>query len=161
MVRPVIDLEVYKEEILRRRSMNENSRQILAWLHFIERTDISIDTLKRRLKAWDAELMRQLTEDSEELRAAILYKFYSVTLDDDDMLRALQIDGHILGKRTLLRIRLEMGLLRGVSPYEDRVQADRCILEAVKKQLAKGVIQGHGRTFLYTHMRQSGLIAAR
>ena len=161
MVRPAIDLEVYKEEILRRRNIDENASQILAWLHLVKNIDISIDTLKRRLKAWGAEPKRQRTEDSEELRAAILFKFYSATLDDDEMLRALQLDGHILGMSALRRIRWEMGLLRGISPFEDRVQADRCIEEAVKNQLAKGIIQGYGRTFLYTHMRQSGLIAAR
>ena len=161
MARPVIDLEPYKEEILRRHALQENPRQILAWLHLVKSTDISINTLTRRFKEWEAEPKRAYTEDTEELRGAILYKFYTATLNEKELLRALQLDGHIIASRALQRIRLKMGLLRQRSRQEDRDQSDRLILEAVKKQLAKGVIQGYGRTFLYTHMRQSGLIAAR
>ena len=71
------------------------------------------------------------------------------------------MDGHIIELRRLQRIRHEMGLYRALSPYENVLASDLHVIEAVKKELAKGAVQGYGKGYLYTHMRQHGLTAAR
>ena len=161
MGRPTITLEPYREEILRRRHLHDTYDQISAWLRLTHNVALTTRTLKRRINEWGIEPIRQPTEDSEYLRACIKYKFHTVTLDDSEMLRALRLDGHIICLRRLQRIRCEMGLYRQRSPLENKLESDLLVIEAVKKELAKGTIQGYGRTYLYTHMRQSGLIAAR
>ena len=77
------------------------------------------------------------------------------------MLTALTKDGFILGHRALQRIRLEMGLYRGLASSHDKVEADLQVIQAVRKELGKGAIQGYGKSYLYTHMRQTGLVASR
>ena len=161
MGRPAINLDLYKDEILRRRALHDRNDQISAWLRITHNMAVTTRTLKRRINEWGSEPMRQPTEDSEYLRHCIKGKFHAANLDDREMLRALTIDGHIIGQRALQRIRLEMGLLRQRSPYENKLESDLHVIAAVKKQLAKGIVQGYGRTYLNTHMRQCGLIAAR
>ena len=71
MVRPAIDLEPYKDEILRRRDVKHSTDTILTWLRTTHNIDVSVNTLKRRFSEWSAELQRQATEDTEDLRTRI------------------------------------------------------------------------------------------
>ena len=84
-----------------------------------------------------------------------------MTLDDEAMLEVLNEDGYTIAKRRLERIRREMNLYRRLSASQSKLEMDLLVLDIVRRELQKGIVQGYSRGYLYTHMRQSGLIAAR
>ncbi|KAF1946536.1 hypothetical protein EJ02DRAFT_462549 [Clathrospora elynae] len=77
------------------------------------------------------------------------------------MLTVLHKEGFDIGKYTLVRLRFELGLRRRVRGVQQSQEADRLVRELVAQELEKGVIDGYGQRYLYTHFWQRGIIVAR
>ena len=77
------------------------------------------------------------------------------------MLRVLQEEGFQIGKWALIRLRFELNLKRSIRTEEQQAQADEVVQKLISDELEKGVIDGYGRSYLYTHFRQQGHIIAR
>jgi hypothetical protein len=120
----------------------------------------TVRTIKRRLQEWGLRV-RQVTEASDELKRRIQVLFFEVGLDDTDMLRVLLDEGFSIGKNGLIRLRFELNLRRSLRIAEQRTEADQVVRRLVEEELQKGVIDGYGRMYLYTHFRQQGHIIAR
>ncbi len=73
----------------------------------------------------------------------------------------LQEEGFQIGKWALIRLRFQLNLKRSVRTEEQQAQADEVIQKLISDKLQKGVIDGYGRNYLYTHFRQQGHIIAR
>jgi hypothetical protein len=117
-------------------------------------------TIKRRFRNW--EITRQMpTEVKEEIKNRIQVLFFEVGLEDKDLLSALQNEGYNIGKYTLVRLRFELGLRRRIRGVEQQRLANELVQRLVTQELQKGVIDGYGRGYLYTHFRQQGHIIGR
>ena len=77
------------------------------------------------------------------------------------MLQVLQAEGFQIGKWALIRLRFELNLKRSIRTEEQQAEADKVIHKLISDELKKGVIDGYGCRYLYTHFRQQGHIAAR
>lgn len=117
-------------------------------------------TIRRRLKDWSVR-QRTATVVSDELKRRIQVLFFEIGLNDKEMLQVLQSEGFQLGKWALIRLRFELDLKRSVRTEAGRIESNRRIHQLVSDELQKGVIDGYGYRYLYTHLRQKGHIAAR
>jgi len=69
------------------------------------------------------------------------------------MLRVLQEEGFQIGKWALIRLRFELNLKRSIHTEEQQAQADTVVQKLILDELQKGVINGYGCRYLYTHFR--------
>ncbi len=77
------------------------------------------------------------------------------------MLQVLQAEGFQIGKWALIWLRFQLNLKRSVHTEEQQAQVDEVIQKLISDELQKGVINGYGRNYLYTHFRQRGHIITR
>jgi hypothetical protein len=134
--------------------------QIAKHLHEAYAVHTTSRTIKRRFRNW--KITRQMpTEVKEEIKNRIQVLFFEVGLEDKDLLSALQNEGYNIGKYTLVRLRFELGLRRRIRGVEQQQHANELIQRLVTQELQKGVIDGYGRGYLYTHFRQQGHIIGR
>jgi hypothetical protein len=73
----------------------------------------------------------------------------------------LQEEGFQIGQWALIRLRFELNLKRSIRTEEQRVQAEEVVRRLISDELQKGVIDGYGCKYLYTHFCQQGHIVAR
>jgi hypothetical protein len=86
--------------------------------------------------------------------------FFEASLEEDEMLAALTADGYQITACILKRIRHKLGLLRRTNPTLAQQQVDE-IVDALKAELERGIIQGYGRELLHRHFRSNGYMIAR
>jgi len=134
--------------------------QIVRHLHEEHNVQITSRTVQRRLKDWSVR-RRAATIVSDELKQRIQYLFFEISLDDKEMLKVLQSEGFQLNKWALIRLRFELNLKRSVRTEADLRESNERIHQMISDELQKGVIDGYGYRYLYTHLRQKGHIAAR
>src|ERR1700722_17947212 len=158
--RTTIDLGHYKAQIIAWFQDENKTRDEIAQL-LLSSYDITVasKTVQRRLKDWGIT-KRTRVESTAELRARIAYFFCVLGFTDNEIVHALQIEGHQIEKTSVVRIRREQRLWRRLSIF-DRAQLEEQLREAIKGELDKGAIEGYGRGLLYTHFRTSGFIATR
>lgn len=158
--RPRIDLTQYQLELCGLFNEGLTFNQIALYLFETYRITINTRTLKRRFRTWN--IRRQLpTEVEDSVKRRIQVLFFEVGLEDIDILTVLRSEGFKIGKYTLIRLRFELGLKRRVRGIEQCQEADQLVQQLVAEELQKGVIDGYGRRYLYTHFRQRGHIIAR
>lgn len=158
--RPAINLTQYQAELRAIFHEGLTFEQIAAYIQETYQIRINIRTLKRRFREWN--LRRGLpTQVEEVVKNRIRVLFFEVGLEDTEMLLILQGEGFKITKYTLVRLRFELGLRRRVRGIEQCQEADRLVQRLVAEELEKGVIDGYGRRYLYTHFRQRGHIIAR
>jgi hypothetical protein len=158
--RPRIDLTQYQLELCGLFHEGLTFDQLSTYLLETYQLNINTRTLKRRFQAW--EVRRRIpaqVEDAAKRRIQIL--FFEVGLEDSDILTILHKEGFQIGRYTLVRLRFELGLRRRVRGVEQCQEADQLVRRLVAEELEKGVIDGYGRRYLYTHFRQRGHIVAR
>ncbi|CAG7952950.1 unnamed protein product [Penicillium nalgiovense] len=139
MPRPRIDIEPYKGEILN--LISENITHIAICDSMLEKYGITISlrSLRRSLAAWSPSTNQLLP----------LY-------NTQDILRILSSEGIPSSKRTLYRIRADLGITLRLSPEQRQQQFDD--IEAIL--IAKHVIseiEDYGYRTLYRHLRAIGL----
>src|SRR5262249_50056310 len=89
--------------------------------------------------------------------------FYNAALNDEDMLEVLQAEGYKIERRSLARIRKQLGLRRSTCGMDlQALKEDQQQLEAIiKAELNNGVIESYGRNHLYYHFRSIQVVVSR
>jgi hypothetical protein len=92
--------------------------------------------------------------DTPELRLLIASLFFQKCLPDRIIHEILKAEGYAIAFRTLVQLRVDMGLKRKLSlaEYETREGQFRAI---VKEELDRGEITSYGRTMLHTYFRST------
>ena len=153
------NLNPYKTEIIQLFQNDTSTEDIASHLLTNYRINVTAKTIKRRLKVWDVS-KRIRTKESPQLRARISTLFFEYCANDKEILYILQKEGYTIGKWGLISLRKQLGLNRRVSRF-DREEADQKLREIVQEELDKGLIEGYGRGFLYTHFRNQMHIVSR
>jgi len=115
-------------------------------------------TIERRLKEWGVT-KRVRIQETAALRLKIASMFY-MNFPDDIIVRALNEDGHRIGKTTVARIRKAQGCKRWMTAWE-REEANLELWNIVKEELDKGTIEGYGKELLQKYFRTKGLNTTR
>ncbi|KAF2469932.1 uncharacterized protein BDR25DRAFT_343225 [Lindgomyces ingoldianus] len=158
--RPKINLEPYQLHLLGLFHEGVTYAQMATYLLEEFQVRVTSRTIKQRFQTWNVR--RRLPAEVEDgVKNQIQVLFFEVGLEDSDMLHVLHNEGFQIGKYTLVRLRFELGLRRRVRGVEQSQQADELVQQLVGQELEKGVIDGYGRGYLYTHFRQRGHIIAR
>ena len=164
-VRPRVDLDPYKEEIIRLHQSGSDLRSILQSLSLHHNINIHERTLHNRLRDWGIRRNQRPISPNrlEDLENHIQLLFFENGLEDKDMLKVLQAEGFDIAMKTLKRHRLKLGIVRRPTDLtpETKEAADRIIQKLLEAEMKKKVIDGYGRRLLYQHMRQQGNIIAR
>jgi hypothetical protein len=158
--RPKVDLDIYQPELRNLYDEGLSFDQLSQHLAEQHNTQINTRTIQRRFQEWHVR-KRKPTVISDELKKRIQVLFFEVGLDDNEMLQVLEQEGFQLGKYALVRLRFELNLRRRIRSPEQQREADIIVRRLVAQELEKGVIDGYGRTYLYTFFRQQGYIIAR
>jgi len=91
MVRPVKDLDSFKDKIINWFQDGITIDAIVERLDQQFQVQLSVSTMKRRLRKWGIQL-RTITQDTPELRAQIAILFHA-NLSDVNIVRALKQEG--------------------------------------------------------------------
>ncbi len=159
MGRPKLDVNQYKDVILDWYREDLGAEDIVKRLQEEYQFKVTGRTIKSRLAEWQQN-KRIATIDSHQLRLRVSVLFFQWCLNDRDILRVLQREGHQRGFIGLVRLRKEMGIDRRVAP-DNRREADAELLSMVQKELDKGTIDGYGKSSLYAHFRTMGITVSR
>nr|POE72813.1 hypothetical protein CFP56_30752 [Quercus suber]POE72818.1 hypothetical protein CFP56_30757 [Quercus suber] len=108
----VADLEPHKELVTTSIASGSSHQDVLQMLRS-KGISISIATLNRRLATWSVRSPRVDTEDPE-LRAAIAHHFNVLQITDEASARLLSDAGFAISKRTVQKLRCDMGLLKRI-----------------------------------------------
>jgi hypothetical protein len=158
MVRPVKDLDSFKDKIINWFQDGITIDVIVERLDQQFQVQLSVSTMKRRLRKWGIQL-RTITQDTPELRAQIAILFHA-NLSDVNIVRALKQEGVSIEVTGIVRIRKKQGLIRRMTPF-DRHKSDERLFEVLKQELENGRVEGFGRELLWTHFRTNGHLVSR
>jgi hypothetical protein len=158
MVRPIYDLESYRDEIVDWFQHGITVNIIVERLNQQFQVLCSSRTIQRRLQKWGI-YQRTITQDTSELRAQIAILFHA-NLSDTNIVRALKQSGVPIEVTAVVRIRKNQGLIRRMTPFE-RHRSDERLFEVLKKELENGRVEGFGRGLLWTHFRTNGHLVSR
>jgi hypothetical protein len=158
--RPKVNIDAFQVELADLYAQGRTAKQIQKHLKDNYEISVNIRTIKRRFQNWHVR-KQQVTHISDDLKKRVQVLFFEIGLDDKDMLRVLQEEGFEIGSSALVRLRFELNLRRSLRTEEQRIQADIVVRGLIDEEIKKGVIDGYGRTYLYTHFRQQGHIIAR
>lgn len=157
MVRPAINLELYKAEIIALLESGTNINEICDFLQ--QQYDIKVHyrTLSSRLRDWGIRKNSPYTVRHEpEFLERVKYLFLEIGASEAEMLQILQKEGFQVNARTLRRVRTEMGLVRRTdNPVQKQAQKEMT-LGILLDEIQKGTIEGYGMEILYHHMHQTG-----
>lgn len=135
--RPVKNLEPHKEALVGLFRAGTTYEDLKEWL-LDQSMTVSVRTIKSTFKKW--EVGRRLRTDVEEaVKLKIQYYFSKELADDSTILQNLERDGYFVGKWTLVRLRLELGLKRRIQGVEVQARADALVHEATQGQLQKEI----------------------
>ena len=162
MVRPAIDLEPYKAQIIH---LYQDGRTTTAISTFLQRQcDVQVHphTVNSRLQGWGIETKHLRTAQGDPvIKERIKELFFQIGLEDTELLKVLQSEGFKINARTLQRVRTELGLVqRTDNPDKQHVQQEQA-LKGLLKEIEAGTIEGYGKEMLHRHMRRAGYIVPR
>jgi hypothetical protein len=121
--------------------------------------DISLETLKRRIRIWDLPLPTDSIWDHWDLACLMYTLFYIYGMDDTQMLHILEFrHGYPLTRGRMVRYRFEMGMRRR---SHDAEAADNEARAMIQRDYPSGQIRGYGKDLLYAHFRSGGCLIAR
>lgn len=122
--RPAKNLEPYQESLVHLfQEGGATYEHLKLWLEQEKDVVVSIRTLKNWMRKWEIS-KRMPVEVEEAVKAKIQFLFFEYGLKDDEILRILQKDGYSIGKWTLSRLRLELGLRRRAHTAEMQAEAE-------------------------------------
>ena len=162
MVRPIIDLEPYKAQIIQLYQTGKDPATIALSLQQEHDIQAHSRTVSSRLQAWG---VRKYNPRSVRKEPALLERvqelFYKLGLEDTEILTVLQSEGFQITARTLRRVRTELGLIRRTDDPSQKQVQEKLALQGLIKEAEAGTIEGYGKELLYRHMRQAGYTAPR
>ena len=158
MPRPVLDLNVYKDEILQLQSQS-TIPEIIQYLQTTYNLSISVRTLQRRLKDWGS---RTYTDSSDPTFLPRLRELFFHGMNDNEILRTLKAEGFTVTLGGLVRIRKEeLDLYRRLITQEHQETSETIVRSKLIDELEHGIIDGYGRELLYAHFQQLKIPVAR
>ena len=158
--RKVIDLTLYQMEIIALLEMKVKNADLCKWLREEYGVVCSDKTLRRNYRSWG--IKRFMSEElKQHLKNRVLYLFFALGLEDDEMLRLLKHEGTPVSRMTLVRLRFSMNMKRRIRDEIDREAHAEVAREAVQEHLLEGIIDGYGKRMLQLHFRQRGMFFAR
>lgn len=110
-------------------------------------------TLARRIRQWGLQ-RRSQNHPSSYLCERIQTLFFEQALQEADLYRTLQREGFQITRRKLQQIRLDMGLIRRLSPEQNEIARNRAKEIFAEQESNNSVLQGYGSQYLYTWFRQ-------
>ena len=124
MPRPSLNFEPYRDEITERWNCGDSQEDIRTWLQneglkhrctalfirlIIANRIFSDRVFKYKVKEWG--LTRYIQSDNTEvMRIHLMYLYWELALDDDEILFALRADGFAIQRWRLQEIRLSIGM---------------------------------------------------
>lgn len=158
--RQSINLDPFQEELTRLYEAGLSYSELVRYLAEEYEVSVTDRTIKRRFRVWNIRRYER-RDASDELKRRIQVLFFEIGLNDQDILHVLQQEGYSINQYSLVRLRFTLNLRRSLRTEEQRAQADIVVRRLIQEELQKGVIDGYGRGYLYTHFRQQGHIIAR
>jgi hypothetical protein len=158
MPTPTIDLKPFQALITTWFNDDIPSNDIAKRLADEHGVNCTSRTIERRLKEWGVT-KRVRIQETAALRLKIASMFY-MNFSDDIIVRALNEEGHRIGKTTVVRIRKAQGCKRWMTAWE-REEANLELWNIVKEELDKGSIEGYGKELLQKYFRTKGLNTTR
>ena len=160
MPRRAIDLEPYKNDIIRI-FQNNTIDAVVYHLENHHQLHVKKSTVKDWLRRWGVRKLNPKVTSNAELHARIQVLFHQVGLEEEEMMHVLHLDGYVINRRTLRRLRKQLGLSRRADPALAQKQADS-VLKSLKEEFGKGIIEGYGRRMLHRHFRtELGIVISR
>ena len=158
MARPTINLDAYKDEIIRR-TQSSSYTDTLTWLQEAHGIKLTRSTLYRRLREWEQPLVRQRVDRSEDTVNRIRTAFLDHNAKDKEIQQMLSAQGINLPLHTLQRLRIDQGLYRlpcrnPRSPVDYREMVNY----RVAQDLQEGRIAGLGYRAVQKHLRRDGIL---
>jgi Clr5 domain len=159
MPRSTVDINAYREEIIRFRSQ-KTAVEIVQYLQTTYDLSISERTLNRRLKEWGISVYTTKSVDSDLLNR--IRELFFLGLNDTQILRTLKIEDHTITLRGVERLRIkELNLKRRLRTEDEQEASKEKALSELIDELQKGVVEGYGRGLLYAHFQELGVQVSR
>jgi arginine repressor len=160
MVRPQIEFDPYKDEIIALFNQQLSYRDISVELSQRHSNDLTERTLTRRLQQWGLRRLPSKIADNTALYERIRLLVYD-NLSDGEILLTLHREGFQISQQTLKRLRQQFSLRRRTDGVEAQRIQENQIIEVLRQEIQDGSIKGYGRGLLYTHLRQKGYVFPR
>ncbi|GAA93201.1 hypothetical protein AKAW_11313 [Aspergillus luchuensis IFO 4308] len=161
MVRPAIDLEPYKADIISLFHEDHSTARIASIIEARYHVRVGERTIKTRLSGWGVSKRDRTATTDSSLHSRIKELFFERCLSDAEILRTVRAEGYTVSSRTLRRIRTEQGLVRRTDDSTERQLHDDIATKHLLEAYNEGTIQGYGRELLFAHMRGEYLIIPR
>jgi hypothetical protein len=158
MPTPTIDLKPFRNLITTWFQDDLSSHDIAKRLAEGHQVVCTGRTIERRLKEWNVT-KRACVVETMALRLKITSMFY-MNFPDDMIVRALNEEGCLIGKRAVVRIQKAQGCQRRLTVWE-QAEANLKLWEIVKKELDNGNIEGYGKELLYRYFCTKGINTTR
>jgi len=136
------DLDAHKDQITQWVREGISHQDIIGRLEMQLQTRISRGTLCRRLREW-AVRTNHASKHDERLKARLKFVFENYRLKDSGIIKMLRDEGFQLSERSLLRMRLTLGLRkrRAKKAAKETVQRALEAQKQVQPPLEKGPTQ--------------------
>jgi len=157
--RPPKDLSPFQDEILELVNEGYTYMYIKSHLEYQHGVRVGLRTLERQCSRWGVQKKRKPV-DSRELRDRISTLFKEGCFTDKKIMRTLNLEGVSIHKKTLQRIRRDMGLYQRISPFNQE-ETNARLTEVVQEELNRGYIEGFGRGYLQAYFRDKGHSVSR
>jgi len=174
MPRPSINFEPYRDEITERWNRGDSQEDIRTWLQneglkhrytasfvrlIIANRIFSERAFKYKVKEWDLTCYIR-SDNTEVMRIRLMYLYWELALDDDEILFALRADGFTIQRWKLQEIRLSMGMTCRID-RADFDESNNRLRIAIEEAFASEQISQYGREYLYRYLRSKHIPAAR
>ncbi|PWY70881.1 hypothetical protein BO94DRAFT_560538 [Aspergillus sclerotioniger CBS 115572] len=149
MVRPTIDLEPYKAEIINLFYQDQSTSDIASTIKAKYHVRVRERTIKSRLSGWGISKRDRTATTNSSLHDRIKVLFFERCLSDAEILRTVRDEGYT------------QGLVRRTDDSSERQLQEDIATKHLLEAYNEGTIQGYGREFLFAHMRGERLIIPR
>lgn len=158
--RPATNLLLFRTDIKALLKAKVPNKKIYKWLWEEFQLDISISMLRRKYTSWG--IYKRLTEDVKVyIRNRVVFIFFSIGLEDSDMLCLLAREGTLITHHTLVRVRFLINLKRRIRNKIERAATAETARGLIKEQLLEGIINRYGKKMLQMHFKQRGMFFPR
>lgn len=162
MVRPTIDLEPHKDEIISLFQTGVSPNSICSTLRDTYCLTVTSMTIRRRLETWGIKPPKPPpTTTNHTLHERLKTLVFQVGLSDRQIMTTLQAEGFNISTSTLKRLRLRLGIRRRTNSKEDQEAQLQLINRILQEEIEIGDIEDYGRVLLHQHLRRHGYMFSR
>lgn len=161
-MRPRIDLDPYKDEIIGLFHQKYTTEIICALMKQRHSLDLSDGTLSRRLREWGLRRFPAKTFNDADLRDRIQSLVRDGFSDKEivEILRREEGYSHI-SQSKVSKTRRKLGLRLRTDDPQARREQEAQIEEVIRQEIQQREIEGYGRRLLHSHLRAKGHVFPR